>query len=259
MQGERRMGTLYLKSDLGLIYERFRLYALIAVVILVLSALIAYAVATALQRQISQPILALAKAARSVSENRDYSVRAPPVAGHELGLLTDAFNHMLTHIEEGQARLQSQLTRLDLLHRITRAIGERQDLPSIFQVLLRTLEDELPIDFGCVCLYEVGTDAASLATIGARSEPLARVLNAHPRRGGSNRPERACALREGRAGLRAGPVSSISVSTDASRAGGLCSLVIAPLLVENRVFGVLVAARRAAMPSVAPMRVPAAA
>jgi len=43
------------------------------------------------------------------------------------------------------------LDRLNLLQRITRAIGERQDLGSIFQVIIRSLEESLPIDFGCVC------------------------------------------------------------------------------------------------------------
>ncbi len=53
-----------------------------------------------------------------------------------------------------EQRLQTQLERLNLLGQITRAIGERQDLRSIFQVVIRSLEDSLPIDFGCVCLYD---------------------------------------------------------------------------------------------------------
>ncbi len=59
--------------------------------------------------------------------------RAPEVAGFELAQLTSAFNHMLATTQEAQERLQVQLSRLSLLHHITRAIGERQDLSSIFQ------------------------------------------------------------------------------------------------------------------------------
>jgi signal transduction histidine kinase/ActR/RegA family two-component response regulator len=245
IQGDRRLGTLYLKSDLGAIYERFRLYALIAVLILALSALVAWLLATRLQRQISRPILALAGTARSVSENRDYSVRAPPAAGTELGLLTDAFNHMLTRIEEGQGRLHSQLTRLDLLRRITRAIGERQNLPSIFQVVLHTLEEDLPIEFGCACLYEAGTDAVTLATVGPASLSYAPALELT---GGALIPiDQNGLLRCVKGELVYEPdTREIPFPFPSRFAGaGLRSLIIAPLLVENRVFGMLIAARGA--------------
>ncbi len=87
-----------------------------------------------------------------MSEHRDYSVRAVKPAGQEFGLLTDAFNHMLTRIEGDRTKLQSQLSRLDLLHRITRATGERQDLPSVFRVVLRPSRRTCRLDFGCMCV-----------------------------------------------------------------------------------------------------------
>src|SRR6202034_1275570 len=105
-----------------------------------------------------------------------YSVRAGKPPGLEFGLLTDAFNHMLTRIEGDQSKLHSQLSRLDLLHRITRATGERQDLPSIFAVVLRNLEEDLPIEFGCMCVYEASLNALSIATIGVRSSSIAGEL-----------------------------------------------------------------------------------
>ena len=49
-----------------------------------------------------------------------------------------------------EVKVAAQLARLDLLRHITRAIGERQDLHSIFQVVVRSLEDRLPIDLGGV-------------------------------------------------------------------------------------------------------------
>ena len=65
--------------------------------------------------------------------------------------------------------LQKQLGRLSLLDQITRAIGERQDLRSIFQVVVRTLEDNLPIDFGCVCLYNADTETLTVSCVGLNS------------------------------------------------------------------------------------------
>ncbi|HEY2403229.1 MAG TPA: CHASE sensor domain-containing protein, partial [Steroidobacteraceae bacterium] len=144
VQGQRRMGSLYLKADLGAVYQRLRSFALIAALVMVLTCAAAYPLANRLQRQISQPILALAKAVADVSSRQDYALQVRRPDGHELGLLADSFNNLLVQVEAARSRLQSQLGRLDLLHRITRAIGERQDLPSIFQVLLGYLEEELP-------------------------------------------------------------------------------------------------------------------
>jgi signal transduction histidine kinase/DNA-binding NarL/FixJ family response regulator len=246
VQGARRMGTLYLKSDLGAIHDWLRSFGLIAALVLGVSYAVAYLLATRLQRQISRPILTLTDTVSAIAEHRDYTVRAWRPEGHEFGLLTDAFNHMLERVEEARARLQSQLGRLDLLHRITRATGERQDLPSIFQVVLRSLEDELPVDFGCLCLYDAQADAASLvvAAIGLRSLE-------HPFEPVMSRQCRVPIDQNGMARCVAGQlVYEPDVSTIAfpfpqrfARAG-LSSLVLAPLLVEKRVFGVLVVARR---------------
>ena len=246
VQGERRMGSLYLKSDLGALYERFRSFALIAALVLAVSCAVAYLVSTRLQRQISQPILALTKTVAAVSESRDYSVRAPPSSGHELGLLTDAFNHLLNRVDEAQNKLHRQLGRLDLLHRITRAIGERQDLPSIFQVVLRNLEDELPIDFGCVCLYDAAADpgAVSLATVGAGSLKFSAALELAER---SRVPidQNGLARCVGGQLVYEPDVSAVAFPFPQRFASaGLNSLVLAPLLVESRIFGVVVVARR---------------
>src|ERR1700730_4161742 len=94
VQGGRRMGTLYLESDLGEIYEHFQLFVAIGAAIMLVCCLAAYL--------ISRPILALATTAQRVSEHRDYSVRATRPQGYEFGILTYAFNHMLTRIEGDQ-------------------------------------------------------------------------------------------------------------------------------------------------------------
>ncbi len=247
VQGTRRMGTLYLKEDLGAIYDSIRSFALIAFLVMGVSWLIAYLISTRLQRQISLPILALARTASAISEKRDYTVRAPPSPGYELGLLTDSFNHMLEQVEGAQEKLSSQLGRLDLLHRITRAIGERQDPPSIFQVVLGSLEQEMPIEFGCICLFDAALDATGLrvVTIGARSLERAPVLEIESQ-------QRIGIDRNGLARCVNGElvyepdVHSIAFDFPQRFArAGLLSLVLAPLLAERRVFGVLIVARPA--------------
>jgi signal transduction histidine kinase/ActR/RegA family two-component response regulator len=245
VQAGRRMGTLYLQSDLGEVYEHFRLFGLIAALVMAVCCLAAYLISTRLQRHISQPILALAETAQTVSEHRDYSVRAVKPEGYEFRILTNAFNHMLGRIEEGQTKLQSQLSRLDLLHRITRATGERQDLPSIFGVVLRNLEEDLPIDFGCMCVYEASVDALSIATIGAQSALLSSELGLSEQ---TQVPIDQNGLSRCIGGELVYEPDTREMSSPFPRRfalAGLHSLVVAPLLVENRVFGVLVAARRA--------------
>ena len=96
----KRLGTLYLNSDMGAMYERFRLYGIIAALVIIVSFLVAYVLSRTLQRQISHPILSLAETAKAIAERRDYSVRAAKVGDDELGLLTDAFNQMLAEIQK---------------------------------------------------------------------------------------------------------------------------------------------------------------
>src|SRR5438552_1155184 len=74
IQATDRVGTAYLKSDLKALSERLRLYAMIALLVLLGSALVAYALSNAFQRHISAPLLALTNIARVISEGRDYSV-----------------------------------------------------------------------------------------------------------------------------------------------------------------------------------------
>jgi PAS domain S-box-containing protein len=116
MHNGKRLGTLYLHADTGAIKERFRLYGIIVLLVVGCSLVVAYILSRKLQQQVSRPILDLAETARSVSERRDYSVRAVKHGNDELGRLTDAFNEMLSQLQgreralrESEARLRSVL------------------------------------------------------------------------------------------------------------------------------------------------------
>lgn len=249
--GNARLGTLYLRWDLASLHREIALYALIAAGMTAFAMLIAYILGRSLQQQISRPVQTLGRAALAVSEKRDYSVRAPKLGNDELGALTDAFNHMLDQLTadlaERQAfgtRLQRQLSRLDLLHRITRAVGERQDLRSIFQVVIRHLEEDVPIDFGCICLYDPQEEILTVTSIGTRCRETALELALTEKarvpvdRNGLSRCVRGELVYEPDIGASTFPFPG------ALAKGGLRALVVAPLRAESRVFGVLVAARR---------------
>lgn len=130
VKGSQRLGTLYLKSDLEAMYERLRLYGGIALLVILAASLVAYTLSRKLQHQISRPILALAETARAVSDRQDYAVRAEKVSEDELGLLTDAFNHMLGQIEEQNHALKlayddlRQTQQLIMQQERLRAVGQ---------------------------------------------------------------------------------------------------------------------------------------
>ncbi len=99
VQDGKPLGTLYLKSDLGTMYERFRLYIIIVSLVVVVSLLLVYLLSRILQRQITYPVLALAQTAEVISNEKNYSVRAVRHGNDEVGRLTGAFNEMLEQIE----------------------------------------------------------------------------------------------------------------------------------------------------------------
>src|SRR5436853_192804 len=71
------------------------------------SALVAFALSARLQRFISGPILDLAAATRTVSQERNYSIHVPKQGGDEIGQLIDGFNAMLTQIKMRDFALQN--------------------------------------------------------------------------------------------------------------------------------------------------------
>src|SRR5260221_9875878 len=172
-EGSGRLGTLFVESDLGAMYARVKLYALIVFLVIGISLPLAYLISRRLQHQLLHPILALAETTRAVSERHDYTVRAVRTGAYEFDLFTDTFNHMLTQIQQSEAKLRAQLGRLGLLQHITRATGERQDLPSIFQVVLGSLEENLPIDFGCFLLHDPAARPITVDGMGASGRPVA--------------------------------------------------------------------------------------
>ncbi|HEY6124671.1 MAG TPA: ATP-binding protein, partial [Steroidobacteraceae bacterium] len=152
----------------------------------------------------------------------------------------------ITERLENESRLGEQMRRLALMARITRAIGERQDLRSIFQVVVRSIEEELPVDFCLIGLYEMGENRLTVACVGARTEPVASGLEMIE---GTVIPIDENGLSrcvQGQLVYEPSIAESPFPFPKRLASAGMCSLVIAPLLVESQVFGVLVAGRRTA-------------
>ncbi|MDB6025214.1 MAG: hypothetical protein JWM68_1437, partial [Verrucomicrobiales bacterium] len=105
-QNDAFLGTIAIKSDLEEMYGRFRLYSFIVLMVFAGSLVLAFILSRILQRVITQPILDLAKTAKQISADKDYSVRAQKFGSDELGELTDAFNKMLEQIQKAEEEIR---------------------------------------------------------------------------------------------------------------------------------------------------------
>jgi PAS domain S-box-containing protein len=150
----------------------------------------------------------------------------------------------ITEQKAQERKLRAHLERLNLLQQITRAMGERQDLASIFQVVIGTLADQLPIDFGCVCLYEPPDEFLTVACVAPRHTEVGEKLGLVEK----------SRLKIDNNGLSRCVRGELIYEPDVSQAiypfpqrlasNGFGSVVISPLVVESHVFGVLIVARR---------------
>ena len=117
---ERRpIGTIVIQTSLDAMRGRVLQYIAIAVFVLLASTAASVLVSVRLQRWISHPILQLVETAKSVSQDKDYSVRAKSDSRDEMGLLVETFNEMLARIEVQNDDLQKANNELE------QRVGER--------------------------------------------------------------------------------------------------------------------------------------
>jgi signal transduction histidine kinase/ActR/RegA family two-component response regulator len=100
-----RVGTVYIESDLSEMMTRLWTFLAIMVLVCLGSFLLSVYISTRVQRVIAAPLLHLADTARTVSRDGDYSVRATPGGGDEVGTLINTFNEMLDQIRQRDAAL----------------------------------------------------------------------------------------------------------------------------------------------------------
>ena len=127
VQEGTRLGTIYLQADLGAMYTRFGVYGTLILLVSACSFLGAMALSRKFQRSISGPILELAKVATAVSARQDYSVRATKHGADEVGQLTEAFNQMLTTIDQSNGALSASEERLRLALEGSEAANKAKD------------------------------------------------------------------------------------------------------------------------------------
>src|SRR5690349_16336787 len=149
----------------------------------------------------------------------------------------------ITERKAAEAKAQAQLIRLNLLHQITRAVGGRQDLRSIYQVVLRSLEEHLRFDFGCICDYDATRQELTVVHVGIGSQKMGLELALTEQAHIPIDPNGLSRCVGGQLVYEPDTRDVKMPFPQKLAASGLHSLVVAPLLVESKVFGVLVAAR----------------
>jgi len=110
---DKKVGTIFIHSDMQNFYERPQQYAIIAFIVLVISLLGAFLLSSKLQKTISSPILHLSHLANRVSTERNYSLRAVNQSQDELGELVDQFNDMLSQVQDRDLALQEAHQELE--------------------------------------------------------------------------------------------------------------------------------------------------
>ncbi len=268
-------GTVYLKSDLQERHDRLVRYAQIVLSFALISTIAVYFLSTFLQRIVTRPIFHLAEKTRLVSQQKDYAVRASKHGNDELGELIDGFNEMLGQIQERdlalqnsneklekrvqertkdlraevaerrrtEAALQQQFTRISLLNQITQAIAERQDTESILHVVLRQLEDHLGFDFGAVALFEPQSELLSVAALRFKNPLLSSKLDWQTGSVTALRDTGLELCKEGQTVYMRDTLKASALMTEKLAGAGLRSAVSVPLMLENKLFGLLLVAR----------------
>lgn len=111
---ERKViGTVVIQTSLDAMRVRLLQYIVIALLVLLVSTLGSIAVSLWFQHRISRPILDLAATAKSVTEDKDFSVRAKSESRDEIGQLVETFNEMLARIQEQNEELQKSRDELE--------------------------------------------------------------------------------------------------------------------------------------------------
>jgi signal transduction histidine kinase/CheY-like chemotaxis protein len=113
----RQTGTLYLLANSRREMVEIRGSALMLVASLILVLLVTQLISSSLQQLMTKPIYSLARMAKKITREGDYSIRVGRKYNDEIGDLIDDFNNMVEAVELREAELKEHRKNLELLVR----------------------------------------------------------------------------------------------------------------------------------------------
>jgi signal transduction histidine kinase len=141
----KRIGTVFIRSDLTSMTARLKSYGLIIFVVLLGSLWVALLVSRKFRGIVSDPVMSLAETARIVSREKNYSIRAIAAGNRdEVSTLIEAFNQMLEQIQERDKALQRAHDELEgrVEERTAELAVAQENLRALSGRLLRMRDDE---------------------------------------------------------------------------------------------------------------------
>jgi len=115
--GSKTLGTLVLRSDLGLMDERFRWFTGISLMITVLTLVLSWTIAAFCQRMISRPLVQLTKAADAIAVG-DVNQQVSYESQDEIGRLNASFRNLIVYMKD-LAGVSERIANNDLTVTVT--------------------------------------------------------------------------------------------------------------------------------------------
>jgi signal transduction histidine kinase len=112
MLDDQEVGAVVIRSDLRELFGRLKWFFVLVLIITVIALGIAFLLSGMMHRPISGPILDLAKTMKRISEDKEYTLRAPKRSSDEIGQLIDGFNEMLEQIQKRDEAIERTAAEL---------------------------------------------------------------------------------------------------------------------------------------------------
>jgi PAS domain S-box-containing protein len=148
----------------------------------------------------------------------------------------------ITERKQAERRSASQLARMELLDQITRAIGDRLDLHSVFQVVTISIAEQLQVALCAIALYDRAGDRVIVNAV-AGSEGLAERLGLVEQAQLAVDHDGLARCMRGHLVYEPDLLQLQAPLPQRLAEAGLHSAVLAPLQTEGQVFGLVMAVR----------------
>lgn len=158
------LGHIYIEADLRELSARVSNFIIAVTSISGLALIVVLLLTSRLQGLVSVPILQMAEAAKRISREKDYTVRAEKFGDDEVGVLTDGFNEMLAQIQDRDAKLEQHR------HQLKAEVGVRT--AELRELNLRLKESELRLR----AIVEGTASSTGVEFFDALVKTLARAL-----------------------------------------------------------------------------------